>query len=255
MFSVVIPTHNRAKDLNICLQSLFNQEFKYFEILVIDDGSTDNTADICEQFSPVLNLRYIYLEKCSGGPAHPRNIGIKNSAFSWIAFLDSDDIWSENKLQRIVDQILLNPQVDLIFHKFHGLANNVIVQPNSLLRQLFLKGNLIVNSSVVVRKSILDKLNGFDAEPKLISAEDYDLWIRISTETDKFIYLDEPLGTYTFTEDSISLNYQRKLLNFLYLYNKHSKIYNSNFRYLYVFAKTYIKHLLLYFKQNYERLY
>lgn len=254
MFSVIIPTHNREDDLKKCLQSLLIQDFKSFEVLVIDDGSTDNTPSICEYFNQFLNLKYIYLEECSGGPAHPRNIGINNSTFSWIAFLDSDDIWSENKLQRIVDQISLNPQVDLIFHKFHGLANNVNVQPNSLLRQLFLKGNLIVNSSVVVRKSILDNLKGFDTDPKLISAEDYDLWIRISSETDKFIYLDESLGTYSFTEDSISLNYERKLSNFIFLFNKHRKIYNTNFLYLFVFAKTYIKHLLLYYKQQYERL-
>jgi glycosyltransferase involved in cell wall biosynthesis len=248
MFSVVIPTYNRAKDLMNCLQSLSLQDFVFFEVLVIDDGSTDNTAAICKMFNTKLNLKHIQLKHCSGGPAYPRNIGIENSKYNWIAFLDSDDTWIQNKLQRIADQILLNPQIDFFFHKFSGLELNTLIQPNNLLEQLLLKGNIIVNSSVVVRKSLLEKLNGFDCNTKLISAEDYDLWIRISKETDKFIYLDEYLGNYSFTYDSISLNYKRKLSNFKYLYKKHKNIYNSNIFYMYVLTKTYLKHLLLHIK-------
>jgi glycosyltransferase involved in cell wall biosynthesis len=250
MFSVIIPTHNRAQVLINCLQCLSIQHFKIFEVLVIDDGSTDNTAEICENFNSHLNLKYIYLKNCSGGPALPRNIGIENSKYDWIAFLDSDDLWSSNKLQVIANQISINSKIDFIFHDFHGLQSNFNIQPDNLLEQLFLKGNLIINSSVVVRKCILIKLNGFDTNPKLISAEDYDLWIRIALETDKYIYLNEPLGTYSFSEDSISLNYKRKLINFQFLYNKHKKIYNKNISFLYVFSKLFIKHLLLFYKQK-----
>jgi glycosyltransferase involved in cell wall biosynthesis len=250
MFSVIIPTHNRANILIKCLECLSIQEFKSFEVLVIDDGSTDNTAEVCDKFNSHLNLKYIHLKKCSGGPALPRNIGIDNSKYDWIAFLDSDDIWSPDKLQVIADHISINPKIDFIFHEFHGVQSNFIIQPINLLDQLFLKGNIIVNSSVVVRKCILINLNGFDTNPKLISAEDYDLWIRIALETDKYIYLDEPLGTYSYTQDSLSLNYKMKLKNFQYLYYKHKYLYNKNIRFLFVFLKSYIKHLLLFYKKT-----
>jgi glycosyltransferase involved in cell wall biosynthesis len=250
MFSVIIPTYNRASVLINCLQCLSMQLFKSFEVIVIDDGSTDNTAEICEKFYTHLDLKYIHLKHCSGGPAFPRNIGIENSKYDWIAFLDSDDIWSSNKLQVIVEQITLNPDVNFIFHDFIGIQAKFIVQPNNLLEQLFLNGNIIVNSSVVVKKKILNKLNGFDTNRKLISAEDYDLWIRIALETDNYLYLDEPLGTYSFTQDSISLNYKRKLLNFQYLYYKHQRLYNKKINYIYIFIKSYIKHLLLFIKQE-----
>lgn len=254
MFSVVIPTHNRAKDIKKCLQSLVYQEFKTFEVIVIDDGSSDNTAEICDTFYPLLNLKYIKLKECSGGPAYPRNIGINNAQYNWIAFLDSDDTWTDNKLQKIKNQIEINPQVDFIFHMFNGIQSTANILPTNLLSQLFLKGNLIVNSSVVVRKSILDKLHGFDTNSKLISAEDYDLWIRIFMLTDNYIFLDECLGTYSFTQDSLSLNYKRKLINFQFLYKKHKNIYKSNLRFMFVFAKTYIKHLLLFIKMKYEKI-
>ena len=255
MISVVIPTYNRADDLFNCLTSLVDQTFKSFEVIVIDDGSTDGTSRVCKQFSSDLSLKYILLPQCSGGPAFPRNIGISNSSFNWIAFLDSDDIWSSNKLLKIVNEIELNPDVQLLFHKFKGIESKYIIKPIFLLDQLFRSGNIIVNSSVVVSKIILAELNGFDTNSKLISAEDYDLWIRIAFKTDKFKYIDEVLGTYTYTVDSISLNYGRKLTNFLFLFKKHKRIYFSNILYLVVFVRTIIKHSLLYIKQWYEKLY
>ena len=86
-----------------------------------------------------------------------------------------------------------NSKIDFIFHKFHGIQCNFIIQPNNLLEQLFLKGNLIVNSSVVVRKSIIVNLNGFDTNPKLVSAEDYDLWLRLRKADKRFFNCKEIL--------------------------------------------------------------
>lgn len=246
MISVVIPTHNRVDDLYNCLTSLVNQTFKSFEVIVIDDYSTDGTSELCDKFSSDLNLKYILLPYCSGGPALPRNIGISNSSFNWIAFLDSDDIWCINKLQKVVDEIKLNPDLQLIYHRFDGIEIKFIPKPNMLLDQLFRKGNFIVNSSVVATKSILKELNGFDTSSELISAEDYDMWIRIALKTDRFKYIDEVLGTYTYTLDSISLDYGRKLTNFLFLFKKHKHIYLGNICYLSVYLKRLFKYLLLY---------
>src|SRR5680860_1084245 len=100
-FSVIIPTYNRAKDIDQCLSSLLAQTYKNFEVIVCDDGSTDNTKDIVESYKDRLNIRYDWSENW-GGPARPRNRGIKLSQADWICFLDSDDWWCPNKLEECV---------------------------------------------------------------------------------------------------------------------------------------------------------
>src|SRR5437763_1133783 len=95
-FSVVIPTYNRAAELERCLESLIAQTFHDFEVLISDDGSTDRSADVARAFSDRLTIQYRWSEHW-GGPARPRNLGIRHAASEWVCFLDSDDWWYPTK--------------------------------------------------------------------------------------------------------------------------------------------------------------
>ncbi len=245
MISIVIPTHNRCNDLDKCLESILNQTFKQFEVLVVDDASTDSTSEVCQKYSVLFELKYIYLPVCSGGPATPRNLGIEKSKFQWIAFLDSDDLWLPNKLQLVVDQINLNSSTEIVFHNFIGVPYIVVPNGERIINRLLRNGNFIINSSVVVLKSLLIKVNFLDVNPKLISAEDFDLWVRIFQITNNYVYIEKELGIYSFTPDSISLNYKRKLLNLKTIFIKHKKLIRSNKYYVYMFLKTYTKYFIL----------
>lgn len=99
-FSIVIPTYNRMNDLIRCLSSLQNQTYKNFEVIVCDDGSTDNTFDVIKQFESTLSIKYLY-EQNWGGPAHPRNVGVSYAKGKWICFLDSDDLFLPERMEII----------------------------------------------------------------------------------------------------------------------------------------------------------
>lgn len=209
--SVIIPTYNRAKYLSSCLESLSTQTFKNFEVIISDDGSTDNTKEVVQQYSDRLQIRYIYSENF-GGPARPRNIGIRYASGMYIAFLDSDDEWLPTKLQRSIDR--LNQGFDLVYHPFYrliplgGFAKMKVRLParklhSPVYKDLLVNGNPIVNSSVVVRKSVLDKVGKISEDKNLIAAEDFDYWLRISMQTDNFGFIDDALGIYGTSSDSL----------------------------------------------------
>jgi glycosyltransferase involved in cell wall biosynthesis len=208
LISVVIPTYNRAIDLERALLSLNNQIYKYFEVLICDDGSTDNTLSVVNEFANKLNIRYIKIQN-SGKPAVPRNLGITQAKGKYIAFLDSDDWWHENKLQLAFEY--LENGADLVysdFYKVKSLKEKEIVKVRELKENITIdllkNGNAICNSSVVVRKSILDKVGFFNEGQEYIAWEDFDLWLRISKITSHFVHINQPLVYYWFGGGNLS---------------------------------------------------
>ena len=121
-FSVVIPTYNRARDIPRCLDSLVLQELQDFEVLICDDGSTDDTASVVENYSHLLDITYSYGEN-SGGPARPRNRGISLANAPYIAFLDSDDWWAPAKLRLSLEA--LNAGADVVSHDLYLVTKPV----------------------------------------------------------------------------------------------------------------------------------
>ncbi len=210
LFSVVIPTYNSASKLKRALESVLAQSYENFEILVMDDGSTDNTAEVV---GSLADPRIIYeWDKNFGGPARPRNRGIALAKGEWICFLDADDWWTTDKLQACFDCI--NDKVDLVYHNLE-----IVREPPSLfkrkyaksrqvkapvLKDLLLKGNAIATTSVVVRKSLLDKIGGINESVEMIACEDYNAWLRVAQLTDQFVYLPRRLGYYFIHNQSIS---------------------------------------------------
>lgn len=220
LISVIIPTFNRAEKLRNCLRSLENQTYRNFEVIICDDGSTDNTKSVVDEFRHNLKIIYDY-DNNFGGPARPRNKGIKLAKGEFLAFLDSDDWWYSNKLE-ICKKYMKD--YDLIYHDL-DIFNDVKKKGRLSSREL--KGNIfqdfliydnpIFNSSVLLRKIITEKIGLISEDRNLIAVEDFDYWIRVSKITEKFKHLPLSLGAYHLGENiSISIKQidrDRYLLN------------------------------------------
>lgn len=227
IISVIIPTYNREELLKRCLRSLENQTFKDFEVIICDDGSTDNTKKIVNYFKTSLKIKYILLNKNSGGPAVPRNVGIKNSKARYLAFLDSDDTWKSSKLKKSVE--LINSGYDFIYHnlelknlKFISNLKLIVLtfffHRLSIYNQLLLFGNKIPNSSVVVRKDLMKKIGGFNESKQVVAMEDYLAWLKLSLITCKFKKINEALGFYYIANDNLSS--PDKTMKYIAVFNK-----------------------------------
>ena len=209
--SVIIPTYKRTDYLKLTLQSILNQTFKDFEIIVVDDGTpNDDNFFLCQTFEKV---KYIKIEN-SGGPAKPRNVGIRVAKGKYIAFVDDDDLWMPNKLEKQVAVLENNPDFGLV-HCYcqivdeNGIMQNTIVgRPGSpevkhgdvAMRMI---GNwTVMMPTPLVRMEIIKNI-GFFNEIIPPALEDIEYWTRCSFAA-KFFYLDEPLVQYRVHTNNIS---------------------------------------------------
>ena len=226
--SVVIPTYNRADELRRCLDSLTRQTFKDFEVLVCDDGSTDETPEVTNSYKPNLDITYSYDENF-GGPARPRNRGISLARAPFIAFLDSDDWWEPKKLETSLDY--LNAGADVVFHDLWNVATkdqNVFKnkvkshQPKSpVFNSILCSGSSIPNSSIVVRASILSKIGKISEDRELIAVEDFDMLLRLSKVSEKFKKIPQCLGYYWNGGNNISAASLRHIRRTEAVYKQH----------------------------------
>ena len=205
--SVVIPTYNRYKVLKRALTSVFAQTYTNYEVIVIDDGSTDNSFDIQKDFP---TLRYFYQE--NSGVSSARNLGIKKANFEWIAFLDSDDEWHKDKLQKQVLFHQDNREIFMSYTDERWIRNSKEVKiPKKFAKfggDIFkncLSHCIIAPSSTIIHKSLLEKIGTFDESLEV--CEDYDLWLRVALHH-KIGLIDEKLITkYGGDEDQLSMKY------------------------------------------------
>ncbi len=201
--SVIVPTYNRAREIGRCLESLVSQTFADFEVIVCDDGSTDGTADVVANYRERLALRFQWSENF-GGPARPRNIGLELAQGEYVAFLDSDDWWTPDKLEQSVRR--LDAGADIVYHDLYRVRSATPrlrwrrVRTRQLHAPVFddllHHGNTVPNSSVVVRGELMRRAGGFSEDRSLIAWEDYDAWLRLARLTERFERLDAPLGYY-----------------------------------------------------------
>jgi len=219
--SVIIPSYNSELFISDTINSLLNQTVKPFEIIIVDDGSTDNTykvvSDIIKK-NEDFNFRLI--KGFHKGPGAARNIGIKAAKSKWIAFLDSDDLWSINKIKNVTKVIKENINFTFFCHNEKLISNNKPAieldyskkynQKINLPNQLY-KNNLFSTSAVVCLRHDLNKVGGFDE--LLSSAQDYDLWLKMSHLIKPF-FIKQVLGTYTLRDGNISTtNHLKRLIN------------------------------------------
>lgn len=230
--SIIIPTFNRAYCLRRTIQSVLDQKFQDFEIIIVDNYSTDNTDEVIESFK---DERVILLKvKNKGIVAVSRNLGIKKATGKFIAFLDSDDWWLPNKLQSCIDA--LSNELDLVYHDLYLVKSEVgLIKRSNIMRSrtltdpvfydLLCNGNTICNSSVVVKRRLLMEIEGISEIKELVGCEDFDCWLRIASLTNKFGRVDGVHGCYWVGDDNLS-SHLRKLMNI----NAMGKRYQSYFK-------------------------
>ena len=200
--SVIIPAYNQGHYLGEAVQSVLNQSYQDFELIIIDDGSTDNTRQVAKSFSDA-RIRYIYQE--NSGLSAARNTGIRHATGSLITFLDSDDLFLAEKLTLLVAALENKPddvaeatsigfvaaQAILIDANSHRL-DKILGPPDDNLQLLF--GNPLHVGSVLVRRCWLDKVGPFDES--LRACEDWDMWLRLAKAGCRMGWVARPVSLY-----------------------------------------------------------
>lgn len=214
--SVIIPTYNRADMLGAAIRSVLDQTYTSYEIIVADDGSTDDTrTQVASLAGPI---RYLRLQH-TGRPAVARNRGIAAAQGDLIAFLDDDDLWIPSKLERQIDLLDTDPAVGFVYSDVRflqpdgTLSNPVLLPRQKQAESLFdhlLTDCFIYPSTVVVRRSALAETGSFDES--LAIGEDYDLWLRLARQV-RAGYSSQPLAHIRRSGTGIST--QREVLSYL----------------------------------------
>ncbi len=193
LVSVIIPTFNRGWVLREAIDSVLAQDFKDFELIVVDDGSTDNTGPILDSYNQDL----IVLRQSNRGVSAARNRGIAAAEGRLIAFFDSDDLWLPRKLSSQVDFFNSNPTAVINQTEEIWIRNGVRVNPKSrhhkfsgMIFERSLALCLVSPSAVMIKKNLFSKVGVFDES--LPACEDYDLWLRISCQYPVHL-IDTPL--------------------------------------------------------------
>jgi len=199
-FSIVIPTYNCAELLERALKSVFSQTFQNFEIIIIDNSSTDHTQNVLNGYSdPRLKVLIV---NNNGIIAYSRNKGIQKSKGEWVAFLDSDDVWKLEKLESVKQAIDENKNAILFCHdEWHVVHGRIRTRfrygpvVSEMYERLLFKGNCLSTSAVCLRRDIAKKTEGFSERIDFVTVEDYEYWIRLAKEGE-FIFLNEVLGEW-----------------------------------------------------------
>ncbi|MGD8374704.1 MAG: glycosyltransferase [Acidobacteriota bacterium] len=212
--SVVMPAWNAAATIREAIGSVLDGSFQDVEVIVVDDESTDGTVASVEAFgAPVRLLR----QSSRGGPSAARNRAIGEARGELVAFLDADDLWHPDKLEHQVAHLDAAPDVDLVYTNVWNTDGETFLPMNRAARRVARTGNVyaalfhenfIVTSSVLVRRSALSDVGGFDES--LTISEDFDLWLRIARRH-RVGFVDRPLTFYRMQEGSAFSDLERRL--------------------------------------------
>lgn len=232
LVSVVIPTHNRKGKVLEAITSALDQKLDNIEILVVDDGSTDGTAEYLKS----LNLPITIITKPNGGVSNARNTGIKAAKGKYVAFLDSDDLWLPGKLEAQVNYLESHPDIPLVYtDQYLNIDGQNLdktrfqrdAPKDNMLLSAFVDFTPIHTSTVMIRRDLFEELGMFSEE--LHVHEDSELWNRISNHY-KLGFISEVLGVYRWqegVEHITSPKYRQKFINegrkYLELFRKNKK--------------------------------
>jgi len=203
LVSVVIPTYNHAHFLKRAVESVLRQTYSNFEIIVVDNNSSDNTKTVLDEFADE-RINYFLINN-KGSIAASRNMGIRNSCGSWIAFLDSDDYWYEGKLDAMFCSDLNNEDFDAISHNVatvdvNGeLVREMVCGPftDNFYYDLLFTGNRCSTSAMAVKTSFLTSAQlNFNESADYITVEDYGLWLDMARLGARFKFLNRTLSEY-----------------------------------------------------------
>ena len=213
-FSIIMPTYNQADFIGAAVKSVLDQTFQDWELIIVNNFSTDETNEVITNFKDnrikVINFRN------NGIIAASRNKAALIASGSYLAFLDSDDIWCKEKLTQVYNAI--DPNIDIIYHSefWTYQEKDLVIKKASkqkvsrTFESLLFFGNHISTSAVVLNAKVFKAVGGFSEDSSLITAEDYDLWLRLADHGFKFQYLDKYLSSYRVHSGGSS---KRALLN------------------------------------------
>ena len=224
--SIVVPTFNHAQFLHQALASVIAQTFQNWEAIIVNNFSTDDTINIVESFGE-KRFRLINFHN-NGVIAASRNEGIRLSNGSVIAFLDSDDLWYPNKLEHCMPAF--DAHADVVCHGEYwvsdGMQQRQILygpQKNAQYSKLLYRGNCVSTSATVVRKDLLIEVGGFSVDLEYITAEDYDLWLKLAHRKSSFTFIPEVLGEFRQHQLSASSSVEKHRRSELAVITSHHK--------------------------------
>ena len=254
--SVILPTYNRAGYIKDAIESVLNQTYKSIELLIIDDGSTDNTYEVISPFLKDGRIRYIKQE--NSGAAAARNKGLALRTGKYVAFIDSDDIWEKGKLEIQLEVMNTLPEAAIVFSDFSAKYHNGLIEKSHIrtyfgvlntynlrlddvfshkltgnitginngekvywgnIYKTMIFGNIILTSTTLFRHEVFNSTGTFDTNYKTL--EDYDLFLKL---TKRFIaaFVDKPLICYRYSENQLSGNlfFGKLCTNLIDIFNK-----------------------------------
>ena len=208
---VIIPTYNQADFLREALQSVITQTFSEWQVTVVNNMSTDHTHAVVDEFSD-RPIRIIDFAN-HGVIAAARNRALRETSAPYVAFLDSDDWWHPRKLEACIER--LNRGADMVCHaeewKTSGSTRIMHYGPlhRTIYRELLLSGNCLSTSAIVGRTSVFQQVGGFSERADFITAEDYDMWLRLSKSRIRIELIDDVLGVFRIHRASASSSITR----------------------------------------------
>ena len=236
--SVVIPCYNYGRYLVDCIDSVLAQTYNDLEIIVVNDGSTDDSSQIIRPY--LANSRLTYIEQKNAGQPTARNVGIAHSQGDFIAFLDADDMWVSSKLARQMP-LFERPEIGVVYSRSRYIDVNGQPLKNKIdckylrpragrVTKYLLFDNFVPFSSSVFRKSCLVDLGGFDES--LTMGDDWDIMLRMSVQY-RFDYIDEPLVLYRSGHSGqLSKNLEGRQINADKIMNKFMRKYPEEITWL-----------------------
>ncbi|EIJ2221255.1 TPA: glycosyltransferase family 2 protein [Vibrio cholerae] len=224
LVSVIMPAYNSSLTIKDSIKSVIVQSYKNIELIIVDDCSEDNTVEIIQSFSTLDPRIKLIRNMINLGVAKSRNKAIADARGEYVAFLDSDDIWCENKLKfhlKEMKKYKCNLSCSS-YYTFSGIKENIIsvrkVKENITYQDL-LKSNQVGCSTVICDMRFLNQL-----EFKSIGHEDYELWLNITKSGLSFLGVQEPLSYYRVSSDSLSSNKFKMILKQWNIYRKYQDI-------------------------------
>lgn len=235
MVSVIMPAYNAEKTISESVESVIFQTYKDWELIVIDDGSTDNTVAVLSQFAKSDSRIHFYQNKKNCGVSYTRNRAVELAKGEWIAFIDSDDLWDKEKLEKQISLLNEHPDMAIAYTASCFIDENgkpyeyMMPAIEKLTYKTLLIKNIMSCSSVLIRSSIMNDIR----MPSDNMCEDYYTWLMVLREYGVAYGINEPLLIYRLSRNSRSSN-RIKMIKMLFI-TYHKVGYNAIFSTLLVF--------------------
>jgi len=259
-----MPAYNAGSTIKLSIESVLNQTYLYWELIIINDGSIDDTQLIINDYRKIENKIVVVNLKKNGGLPNARNEGLRLAKGEFIAFLDSDDIWYKHKLEKQIAFHDKYPNINISHCGFEIFNESGIIKrpfkriiefnykkKGILIPSIYCK-NTIGVLTVLIRRTFLNNIGEFDST--LWTMEDQDLWIRIAQTGAYFGYIDKKLAKYRLNTNSISNNVGKYKAAYKKLNNKYQSVASQNQSYKLVLSNYYRYFGIVYYKRHAYKL-